>query len=62
MQHVMKLQDSHEQLLERILSSENMHRAWTLVKQNTALRAWTGSPVTRCLSIFANTGRRFVNH
>jgi RNA-directed DNA polymerase len=35
MQHVMNEQDSHEQLLERILSSDNMHRAWKRVKENT---------------------------
>lgn len=34
MQHVMTWQDSHENLLERILTSENMHKAWTRVKQN----------------------------
>ena len=34
MQHVMKSQDSHENLLERILSSDNMHRAWKRVKEN----------------------------
>ena len=34
MPHVMKSQDSHENLLERILSRENMHRAWKRVKQN----------------------------
>ena len=34
MQHVMNERDSHEHLLERILSSENMHRAWTRVKKN----------------------------
>ena len=34
MQHVMNWQDSHEQLLERILSSDNMHRAWKQVKGN----------------------------
>jgi RNA-directed DNA polymerase len=34
MQHVMKEQDSHENLLERILSSDNMHRAWKRVKEN----------------------------
>jgi RNA-directed DNA polymerase len=34
MQHVMNWQDSHEQLLERILSSDNMHKAWTRVKKN----------------------------
>jgi RNA-directed DNA polymerase len=31
----MNWQDAHEQLSERILSSENMHRAWTQVKGNT---------------------------
>ncbi len=35
MQHVMNEQDSHENLLERILSSENMQRAWKRVKENT---------------------------
>ena len=35
MQHVMKSQDSHEQLLERILSSDNMQQAWTRMKKNT---------------------------
>jgi RNA-directed DNA polymerase len=34
MQHVMNWQDAHEQLLERILSRDNMHKAWTRVKQN----------------------------
>lgn len=34
MQHVMNEQDSHENLVERILSSENMHRAWKRVKEN----------------------------
>ena len=34
MQHVMNWQDSHEHLLERILSSENRHRAWKRVKKN----------------------------
>jgi RNA-directed DNA polymerase len=34
MQHVMKSQDSHENLLERILSSDNMHLAWKRVKEN----------------------------
>ena len=34
MQHVMTWQDSHEQLLERILSSDTMHRAWKQVKKN----------------------------
>ncbi len=33
-QHVMKSQDAHEQLLERILSQDNMHRAWKRVKEN----------------------------
>ena len=33
MQHVMNEHDSHEHLLERILSSENMHKAWTRVKK-----------------------------
>jgi RNA-directed DNA polymerase len=35
MQHVIKSQDSHENLLERILSSDNMQQAWTRVKKNT---------------------------
>jgi hypothetical protein len=34
MQHVIHEQDSHEHLLERILSSDNMHRAWKRVKEN----------------------------
>ncbi len=34
MQHVMNWQDSHEHLLERILSSENMQKAWKRVKKN----------------------------
>lgn len=34
MQHVMTWQDSHEHLLERILSSDNRHRAWKQVKKN----------------------------
>ena len=34
MQHVMTGQDSHENLLERILTSENMHLAWKQVKGN----------------------------
>jgi RNA-directed DNA polymerase len=34
MQHVIHEQDSHEKLLERILSSDNMHRAWKQVKKN----------------------------
>ena len=34
MQHVMTWQDSHENLLERILTSENMHLAWKQVKGN----------------------------
>jgi RNA-directed DNA polymerase len=34
MQHVMKEQASHENLLERILSSDNRHRAWKRVKEN----------------------------
>ena len=34
MQHVMKSQDSHENLLERILLQDNMHRAWSRVKKN----------------------------
>lgn len=33
-QHVMNEQDSHENLLERIFSSENMHSAWKQVKGN----------------------------
>ena len=34
MQHSMKLHDSHEHLLERIFSSDNMQQAWTRVKTN----------------------------
>ncbi len=34
MQRVMHEQDSHEHLLERILSPENMQRAWKRVKEN----------------------------
>ena len=34
MQYVMNAQDSHENLLERILSSENMQQAWKRVKGN----------------------------
>ena len=30
----MNVHDSHENLVERILSSENMHKAWTRVKKN----------------------------
>ena len=35
MQHVIKPQDSHEQVLERIRSQDNMHHAWKRVKENT---------------------------
>jgi RNA-directed DNA polymerase len=34
MQHLMKEQDSHEQLLERMRSRDNMHRAWKRLKEN----------------------------
>jgi RNA-directed DNA polymerase len=34
MQHVMKPQDSHEHVLERIRSRENMQLAWKRVKGN----------------------------
>jgi RNA-directed DNA polymerase len=34
MQHVIDEQNSHEHLLERILSSDNMQRAWKRVKEN----------------------------
>ena len=34
MQHVMNEHNSHEHLLERILSSDNMRNAWTRVKKN----------------------------
>ncbi len=35
MQPVMNEHDAHEHLLERILSRDNMHRAWKRVKENT---------------------------
>ena len=34
MQHVMNEHNSHEHLLERILSGDNMRNAWTRVKKN----------------------------
>jgi len=61
MGHVMESPDPNGRLLERILSRENMLKAWKRVKANKGLPASIRCPLRSSLSSPATTGTVSVN-